>query len=129
MRIFTWVLCVLIAIAFLSAAFFKFIASPMEVQAFNLFGLPIWFMYVIAVVEVVSGVGVLIPRYASIAAALAACNMLGALTMHLTHGQTAAASVPLVLLLASIAVVFLRGGIRQFAFGNSMAESRTTPRS
>jgi putative oxidoreductase len=118
-RIFTWVLCILIAIAFLLAAFFKFIAAPMEVQAFNLFGLPIWFMYVIAVVELVSAVGLLIPRYASLAAALAACNMLGALTMHLTHGQTAAASVPFVLLIASIAVIFLRGGIRQFAIGNS----------
>ena len=119
MRIFTWVLCVLIAIAFLSASFFKFTTNPMEVQAFNLFGLPIWFMYVIAVVEVVSAVGVLIPRYASIAAALAACNMLGALTMHLTHGQTAAATVPFVLLIASVAVVFLRGGFRQFTFGHS----------
>ena len=119
MRIVSWVLCVLIAIAFFVAAFFKFIGAPMEVQAFNLFGLPIWFMYVIAVVELVSAVGVLIPRYASIAAALAACNMLGALTMHLTHGQTAAASVPFVLMIASIAVVFLRGGFRQFAFGNS----------
>jgi len=114
-RIFTWALCVLITIAFLSAAFFKFIGAPMEVQAFNLFGLPLWFMYVIAVVEVVSGIGVLVPRYSAIAAALAACNMAGALVMHLTHGQTAAAFVPFVLLVSSIAVVFLRGGIRQLA--------------
>jgi putative oxidoreductase len=115
MRIVTWVLCVLIAIAFLLAAFFKFIGSPMEAQAFALFGLPLWFMYVIAVVETVAGIGILIPRYASIAAALAACNMLGALIMHLTHGQTSAALVPFVLLLSSIAVIFLRGGVRQVA--------------
>jgi len=69
----------------------------------------------IAVVEVVSGIGVLVPRYSAIAAALAACNMAGALVMHLTHGQTAAAFVPFVLLVSSIAVVFLRGGIRQLA--------------
>lgn len=117
MRIVSWVLCVLIAIAFLPAAFLKFIGSPMEAQAFDLFGLPLWFMYVIGVVEAVAGIGILIPRYASIAAVLAACDMFGALIMHLTHGQTSSAVVPLVLLISAIAVVFLRGGIRHVARG------------
>ena len=100
MRIVTWALSILIAIAFLPAAFLKFIGSPLEAQAFILFGLPLWFMYVIGVVEVVAAIGIFIPRYASIAAALAACVMLGAVIMHLTHGQTASAVVPFVLLIS-----------------------------
>lgn len=87
----------------------------MEVQAFNLFGYPLWFMYVIGLVEVACAIGVLIPRYASIAAAVAACNMLGALISHLTHGQTGPAVVPFVLMIVAISLVFLRGGVRQLA--------------
>ncbi len=105
----TWVLSVLVAIAFLGAGFAKLTSQSMMIQEFGLFGLPIWFMYVTGVIEVVSAVLVLVPRYAFVGAGLLVCTMVCALLAHLTHGQAAMIGAPLVLLVLTAAVGSLRG--------------------
>jgi putative oxidoreductase len=109
----TWILSSLLALAFLAAGFMKLTSRPMEVQLFTAFGLPIWTMYAVAVFEIVCAIGLLFPRYAAIAALLLVCDMLGALFMHITHGQIAMALAPLVLGLLAATIVMLRGGVEQ----------------
>jgi putative oxidoreductase len=108
-RILTWVLSVLLAVAFLGAGLAKLTSQPMMVQEFGIFGLPVWFMYFTGILEIASAVLVLIPRFAYIGAGTLVCVMIGALFAHLTHGQAGMAGGPLILLIIASAVGTLRG--------------------
>jgi putative oxidoreductase len=108
----SWVVAVLLALAFLGAGFTKLSSQPMMVTEFTAFGLPMWFMYVTGVIEVVSAVLVLIPRLSGIGAALLVCVMVGALVAHISHGQAAMIGVPVVLLVLAIVLGTLRGWSR-----------------
>jgi uncharacterized membrane protein YphA (DoxX/SURF4 family) len=110
----TWILSAIVALAFLAAGGFKMTGPAMEVHLFGVFGFPIWSMYAVGIVEIVCAVGLLIPRYAALAATVLVLDMIGALILHLTHGQAGMAPVPLVLGLLSAAIVLLRGGFKQY---------------
>jgi putative oxidoreductase len=103
----TWVLTVIVALAFLGASFAKFTASPSMVTLFQSFNYPLWFMYVTGVLELAGAVLVLIPQRAIAGATLLSVIMAGAIISHLTHGQVAASAVPVVLL----ALCILVGGV------------------
>jgi putative oxidoreductase len=105
----TWILTVLLALAFLGAGGSKLASQPMMIATFNGFGYPQWFMYVTGVIEIAGAVLVLVPRVAFIGAALLVCVMVGAIFSHLTHGQAAKVPLPLVLLALAVAVGTLRG--------------------
>jgi putative oxidoreductase len=105
----TWVLTVLLALAFFGAGLAKLTSQPMMVHEFSTFGLPLWFLYVTGSLEVIGAVLVLIPRLAFIGTSLICCIMVGALIAHLTHGQSAMIGAPLVLLVLAIVVGSLRG--------------------
>lgn len=104
----TWVLSILLALAFLGAGAAKLSTQPMMVAEFTLFGLPQWFMYLTGIIEVASAILLLIPRVAGAGAGLLACVMVGALFAHLTHGQADKALAPLVLLILAVIVGSLR---------------------
>jgi len=108
----TWVLSILLAIAFLVASFVKITAQPVMVQGFTTFGFPVWFLYVTGFIELAGAILVLLPRFAGIGAALLSCVMVGAIFAHLRHGQSAMAVVPLILLALSLTVGWLRGWSR-----------------
>lgn len=105
----TWVLSILLALAFLGAGAAKLSTQPMMVAEFTLFGLPQWFMYLTGAIEISSAILLLIPRIAGIGAGLLVCVMAGALFEHLTHGQADKAVAPLVLLILAGIVGWLRG--------------------
>jgi putative oxidoreductase len=108
----TWVLSILLAIAFLVASFVKITAQPVMVQGFTAFGFPVWFLYVTGFIELAGAILVLLPLFAGIGAALLSCVMVGAIFTHLTHGQAAQAVVPLILLALALTVGWLRGWSR-----------------
>jgi putative oxidoreductase len=105
----TWILSVLLAVAFLGAGGSKLASHPMMIATFNGFGYPLWFMYVTGVIELTGAVLVLFPRLAYFGAALLTCVMVGAIVSHLTHGQAAKVPLPLILLVLALAVGTLRG--------------------
>jgi len=105
----TWGLTVLLALAFFGASLSKLTSQPMMVHEFEVFGLPLWFMFLTGALELVGAVLVLGPRTAYLGAALLSCIMVGALVAHVTHGQAAMIGAPFVLLILSIAVGSLRG--------------------
>jgi hypothetical protein len=98
-----WVLSVLPSLMFAFAAYLKLTGNAAEVDGFRLFGLPIWFMYVVGVAEL-TGVGLLLFTRQRLAGAAILCVVgLGAAFEHATHEQLGMAPIPLAL--AALAVV------------------------
>jgi uncharacterized membrane protein YphA (DoxX/SURF4 family) len=110
----TWVLTVVLALAFLAAGFAKVSSAPMMVAQFTAFGYPLWFMYVTGVIELASAILVVVPRFAAVGAGLIVCVMIGAVVSLLSHGQAAMVGAPVVLFILAVIVGTLRGwgGVR-----------------
>ena len=79
-----WILQVLAALAFLGAGGSKLGGAEQMVVVFDKIGVGQWFRYVTGLLEVVGGIGLLIPRYAFYAASLLAIIMISAVITHLT---------------------------------------------
>ena len=79
-----WIVQILCAAAFLAAATAKLTGQPMMVDVFARLGLGQGFRYVTAAVEVIGGIGLLIPKFAGKAALLLAVTMACAVLAHLT---------------------------------------------
>ena len=65
-----WVLRGLMAFVFIATGAMKLVATPMMIDDFNHLGLGLWFMYFTGALEVIGGVGVLVPRFSPLAALL-----------------------------------------------------------
>ena len=81
-----WTLTGITSALFLMSALPKFM-MPGWVGRFAAWGYPEWFLYVIATLEALGAVGLLIPRFASYAAAGLVVIMIGAIYTHLTHDE------------------------------------------
>ncbi len=101
-----WIVQILCAAAFLAAAAAKLTGQPMMVDVFARLGLGQGFRYVTAIVEVIGGIGLLVPRFAGRAALLLAVTMAFALLAHLTVlGGNPGPAIVLLVLTAAIAWV------------------------
>src|ERR1700692_878831 len=101
-----WLTPVVLALMFLMAGGPKLAGVPAMVSLFDALGLGQWFRYVTGVIEVTSGIAMLIPSAAIFGAMLLIPTMLGAAAANLFLGQSPAA--PLVLLLLAAAVAWIR---------------------
>ena len=97
-----WVAQVALAVMFLMAGGSKLVGVPAMVSLFDALGVGQWFRYVTGVIEVASGIALLVPSAAVFGAMLLIPTMLGAVAANLFLGQSPA--VPLVLLLVAAAV-------------------------
>ena len=79
-----WIVQTLCAAAFLAAATAKLTGQPMMVDIFARLGFGQGFRYVTAAVEVIGGIGLLVPKVAGKAALLLTTTMGFALVAHLT---------------------------------------------
>ena len=81
----SWTIRILLAAVFLYAGGEKlFAGSGMWVRLFDQIGFGAWFRSFTAIVEMTAGVLMLVPRLATVGAALAVSSMLGALIVHAT---------------------------------------------
>jgi putative oxidoreductase len=80
------------------------------VDMFNVVGLGQWFRYFTGVLEVIGGVGILIPRFSRPAALLLAVIMLGAVVAQLTRIHQGA-WIPAVMLLLALVAARMRRDI------------------
>ncbi len=94
-----WVLCVLLAFVFVMVGGMKLLGKPIMVQEFNQVGLGQWFRYFTGTLEVVGGIGLLIPKFSRWGALLLVLVMVGALIAHFTvlHSPPTLAAILLVL--------------------------------
>ena len=101
-----WLTQVALAVMFLMAGGSKLVGVPAMVSLFGALGLGQWFRYVTGVIEITSGIALLIPSTALFGAMLLVPTMLGAAAANLFLGESPAA--PLVLLLLAAAVAWAR---------------------
>ena len=101
-----WIVQILCAAAFFAAAMAKLTSQPMMVDVFARLGLGQGFRYVTAAVEVIGGIGLLVPRLAGKAALLLTATMACAVLAHLTVlGGNPGPAILLLVLTSAIAWV------------------------
>ena len=91
-------LSLLLALVFLVAGGTKLAGFQMHRDQFAGWGYPIWFMYVVGLIEAGGAALLLVPRTRFYGAALLACNMAGAVFTHLKAGEVNHLPPPVVLL-------------------------------
>lgn len=107
-----WLLQVLLAILMVGPGSQKF-TSPTWERMFRTWGYPDGFYLVIGAVEVVAGIGLLIPRVASASAITLAIVMAGAAATQIIHGdRNGVGELVFMSLLLVVAVVRWRDRIR-----------------
>lgn len=103
------VLSVLLALVFLLVGALKLAGVEAATAAFGRFGYPLWFAYVVGLVELGGGLLLFAPAMAAYAAAVLIVVMLGAAGSHLIAGDAMGETlVPLVLAALLAAVAWLR---------------------
>lgn len=109
-----WILQIVLAAAFLGAAFAKLSGATMMVQIFDQIGFGQWFRIVTGVVEILGAVALLTPRYAVLGAIWLGITMVFAIFAHVIflHSNPAAAIV--FLLIASGIAWIRRAGLATF---------------
>jgi putative oxidoreductase len=61
-KIIYYILLVMISALFLFSGVPKLLAEPIAVKSFTIAGLPLWFMYLIGIGEILGAIGLWIPR-------------------------------------------------------------------
>jgi putative oxidoreductase len=115
-RIAITTISILVGVVFLFAGGTKLAPGAMHaqnVEAFTRWGYAVWFIYAVGVIEVGGGLLLLIPAARFYAAALLACNMIGATITHLRAGEVAHAPTPLIL---ALLCVWIANATRPSAF-------------
>jgi len=102
-----WLTQVALALLFLMAGGSKLAGVPAMVSMFDAIGVGQWFRYVTGVIEVTSGIALLVPSAAIFGALLLIPTMLGAIVINLFVVPTSPV-MPLLLLLAAAAVAWVR---------------------
>ena len=108
----TWLLQVLLAVVMVGPGSQKF-TSPTWERMFRAWGYPDGFYLVIGAVEVVGGIGLLIPKVASYSAMVLAVVMAGAAATHIVNGdRNGVGEIVFMFLLIAIATLRWRDRMR-----------------
>jgi putative oxidoreductase len=100
-----WLLTVLLAVVMVGPGSQKF-TSPVWERMFRAWGYPDGFYLVIGAIEVVAGIGLLVPKVASVSALMLAVLMAGAAaTQLLRGGRNGIGEIVFMLLLLGIAAI------------------------
>ena len=97
-----WIVTLLVAAPMIGPGLAKF-TSPMWQRMFRVWGYPEHFYLVIGAVEVVAGIGLLVPRLASASAVTLMIVMAGAFVTQVTHGRNGIGELVLMTILGIVA--------------------------
>src|SRR5205807_898045 len=92
----------LLAALFVFSGVAKLIGVQAVVEGFNHLGFPSWFRFLIGAIEVIGGVGLLIPRYAAEAASFLIMIMLGAIFTCIHAGESVLPPLITMILLGTV---------------------------
>ena len=101
------VISVLLALAFLAAAFAKLTGHEMMVGNFARYGYPLWFMYFVGMAELAGAIGLFVKQTAFWAAACLGVLMLGAVGTHFINDPVTQAVPAIVLLILCALVAYM----------------------
>ena len=91
-------LSIVLALIFLAAGGTKLTSPDTHADAFARWGYPMWFLYVIGMVEVAGALLILVPAARFYGAVVLGMTMLGAAYTHLRADELQAVPIPLVLM-------------------------------
>lgn len=100
----TWVISILVALAFGAAGVGKLMGVPQLHASFAAMGLPHWFGYFIGLCELAGAVGLLIRPLSALAASGLIAIMLGAIFFHVNY-EVASHAVPAVILTILLVII------------------------
>ncbi|AKE53089.1 DoxX family protein [Kangiella geojedonensis] len=92
----------LLALIFLLSGSAKLLGLEFEVDAFERWGYPVWFMYFTGAVEVAGAVALLVPRLVSVAGLGLSGVMVGAVATHVMHSEWMMLVIASVILLTAV---------------------------
>ena len=92
---------VLLAVIFFLSGTAKLAGMDFEIQAFERWGYPLWFMYLVGVIEVMGAAGLIIKQLRALAAACLALFMIGPVVTHITHAEWAMLMIAVMIMLLS----------------------------
>lgn len=96
----SWVIRILLAVAFLGAGGAKLAGVPMMVEVFDQIGMGQWFRYVTAIIEIAGAIALFIPALTALAALGLGATMFGAVLAHLFILPTSAFPAVMLMVLA-----------------------------
>ncbi|EGR0793188.1 DoxX family protein [Vibrio cholerae] len=100
------ILSAVLSLIFLASGVAKLASLEFEMAAFARWGYALWFMYVIGLLEVMGGIGLLLQRLAGLSCIGLALLMIGALATHLQHAEWGMLLVANILLLLTLVRVW-----------------------
>ncbi len=103
----TKALSAVLALIFLASGGAKLAGLEFEIAAFERWGYPMWFMVFIGVVEVIGGIGLLLPRLSALAGAALSAMMIGAMGTHVLHAEWGMLVAAAVIFTMSVARAYL----------------------
>ncbi|MGN7414915.1 DoxX family protein [Paenibacillus sp. SAF-068] len=106
-KILGYIFLVVLASVFVMTGFNKISGADMMIQTFESFSYPTWTMYLLGAAELLSAVGLLIPRTRILASGILTFILIGAVGSHLIYALYAAVPFPAVLLVANIIVLIV----------------------
>lgn len=107
-NIILWVLQILLGVLFLMSAFPKLMGAPEAVENFRRWGYPENFHLLIGGLELLGGIGLMIPKTAAYAAAGLILIMLGAAVTHIRADEASMALFPLVIVVLLAVIAYMR---------------------
>ena len=107
-----WVVSIGAGAAMTLAGASKFLASEMWVTNFASWGYPAVFSYLIGVLEVVGGLSVFVPRFATYGASLVAAIMIGAAATLIMNPGEMGPTVPLINIVLFAGIAYFRREVR-----------------
>jgi uncharacterized membrane protein YphA (DoxX/SURF4 family) len=99
-----WIVTLLAAAVMIGPGLQKF-TSPIWQRMFRVWGYPEHFYLVIGAIEVVAGIGLLVPRVASASAIVLMIVMAGAFVTRMTHGASGVGELVFMTMLGIVAYV------------------------
>lgn len=106
----TWVACGLTGLLFIASGVGKFSGSQQLAEQFGNYGLSVSLLSFVGAAELAGGLGLLLPPLATLAASGLSIIMVGAVFLHLSHGEASHVTVPLVLLGLTLSIAQARRG-------------------
>ena len=92
----------LITLIFVASGGAKLLGLEFELEAFERWGYPIWFMYLTGVIEVIGGLVIWVKRLRLIISLGLNCVMLGAMATHLVNSEWPMLGVATAILLLTL---------------------------
>ena len=103
-----WAAAIVLAAIFIPAGLTKLAGLASIRDMFQAWGYDLWFLYLIGALELIAGILLLVPRWATYAAAYLTIQMLGALATHIVNAEWLVALVPIAVGLVAMYLMWAR---------------------